>query len=63
MRLGTIKPLLKNLARDDSAQDLVEYALVAAPVGLGTVAAMSGLTNSIKNTFNGVGNILSSAST
>lgn len=47
--------------KDESGQDLIEYALVAALVGLGSVAAMSGLSNSIANTFNGVGNQLTNA--
>jgi pilus assembly protein Flp/PilA len=40
---------------------LIEYALVAALVGLGAVAAMKGLKNSVGNTFNGVGNSLTNA--
>lgn len=47
--------------KDDSGQDLIEYALVAALVGLGAVAAMSGLSNAIGNTFNGVGTSLTNA--
>jgi pilus assembly protein Flp/PilA len=49
------------LVKEDSGQDLIEYALVAALVGLGAVAAMKGLNNSIANTFNGVGNSLTNA--
>jgi len=49
------------LLKDDSGQDLIEYALVAALVGLGAVAAMNGLANSIGNTFNGVGTSLTNA--
>lgn len=56
-----MKQLLKKLATEDSGQDLIEYALVAALVGLGAVAAMKGLSNSIGKTFNGVGNSLTSA--
>jgi pilus assembly protein Flp/PilA len=46
---------------DDSGQDLIEYALVAALVGLGAVGAMKGLSNTIKGAFNGVGNSLTNA--
>jgi pilus assembly protein Flp/PilA len=46
---------------DESGQDLIEYALVAALVGLGSVASMRGLANSISTTFTGVGNALSNA--
>jgi pilus assembly protein Flp/PilA len=56
-----VKQLLKKLAFEDSGQDLIEYALVAALVGLGVIAAMKGLKNSVGNTFNGVGNSLTNA--
>ncbi len=56
-----MKNMLKNLMVDESGQDLIEYALVAALVGLGAVAAMRGLTNSIGNTFNGIGTSLTTA--
>lgn len=56
-----VKQLLKKLATEDSGQDLIEYALVAALVGLGSVAAIGSLTNSIGNTFNSVGSQLTNA--
>ena len=56
-----MKNMLKKLMTDESGQDLIEYALVAALVGLGAVAAMRGLTNSIGNTFNGIGTSLTTA--
>ena len=56
-----MKQFLIQLLVEDSGQDLIEYALVAALVGLGAVAAMKGLSNSIGKTFNGVGNSLTNA--
>jgi pilus assembly protein Flp/PilA len=56
-----MKQNLIKLVKEDSGQDLIEYALVAALVGLGAVAAMKGLNNTIGNTFNGVGNSLTNA--
>ena len=53
--------MLKTLVADDSGQDLIEYALVAALVGLGAIASMKGLANSLRNVFNGVGSALSNA--
>ncbi len=53
--------LLQRLLVEDSGQDLIEYALVAAIVGLGAAAAMKGLSNSIKNNFNSVGTSLTNA--
>jgi len=56
-----MKQLMANLMSEDSGQDLIEYALVAALVGLGAVTAMTGLKNSISNTFNGIGTQLTNA--
>jgi pilus assembly protein Flp/PilA len=53
--------LLKNLMAEESGQDLIEYALVAALVGLGSVAAMQSLAGGIVNAFTGVTNALASA--
>lgn len=59
--MKNVKQLIKNLIAEESGQDLIEYALVAALVGLGTVAAMKGLASSIANTFNGIGNALTNS--
>jgi pilus assembly protein Flp/PilA len=59
--MKNMKQLLTNLVNEESGQDLIEYALVAALVGLGAVAAMGSLKNSIGNTFNSIGNQLTSA--
>jgi pilus assembly protein Flp/PilA len=59
--MNNVKQILTNLMKEDSGQDLIEYALVAALVGLGAVASISGLSNSIGNTFNGVGTALTNA--
>jgi pilus assembly protein Flp/PilA len=56
-----LKNLLRKLVDEDSGQDLIEYALVAALVGLGAAGAMKGLSNSVKNSFNGVGTALTNA--
>ena len=53
--------MLLNLLVDDSGQDLVEYALVAAVIALGAVAAMQQLSNSLGNFFTTVGNDLTSS--
>jgi len=56
-----MKQLFAKLMNEDSGQDLIEYALVAALVGLGAVAAMRGLANSIGTNFNGIGTALQNA--
>ena len=56
-----IKNAFVAFMNDESGQDLIEYALVAGLIGLGAVAAMTGLSGKIGNAFNAVGNSLTSA--
>jgi pilus assembly protein Flp/PilA len=44
-----------NLVQDESGQDLIEYALVAALIALGSVTAMGGLSTAISTAFSSVG--------
>jgi len=44
--------ILNHLLRDESGQDLIEYALVAALIGLFAITAMKGVANGISNAFN-----------
>ncbi len=55
-RTNVAKQMMKNLLNDESGQDLIEYALVAAVIALGALAAMKGLANAIGTGFNNVGN-------
>ena len=55
------RPSLSQLLHNESGQDLIEYALVAALIGLAAVAAMHGLSTRIASSFNSVGNNLTSA--
>ena len=50
--------VLVALARNESGQDLIEYALVAGLLGVGAVAVMSGFSGTIGNIFGSVGNSL-----
>jgi pilus assembly protein Flp/PilA len=59
--MKSFKQLLNNLMTDESGQDLIEYALIAALIGLGTVASLNGLSTSIGGFFNTVGNNLTSS--
>jgi pilus assembly protein Flp/PilA len=59
--MKNMKQLFAALIAEESGQDLIEYALVAALVGLGAVAAMQGLKNSVSNTFSNVSNQLNTA--
>lgn len=51
-----IRCILKNLLIEDSGQDLIEYALVAAFLALSGVAAMAPIAGKISNEFNSIGN-------
>lgn len=53
-----MKKLLTNLLNDESGQDLIEYALIAALIALGAIAAMSGLATKISTEFNTIGGTL-----
>jgi pilus assembly protein Flp/PilA len=53
--------LLKNLHKDESGQDLIEYALVAALIAFAAVTAMQGLAQSINSAFSVIGSKLTSA--
>jgi pilus assembly protein Flp/PilA len=56
-----MKSLFSKLYTEDSGQDLIEYALVAALVGLAAGGAMKGLSTKVQNTFNGIGTSLANA--
>jgi len=60
-RTMTFKQLVSRLIRDESGQDLIEYALVAAIIALGATAAMTTLAGSITSAFTKIGTSLSSA--
>jgi len=55
------KQNIKNLLADESGQDLIEYALVAALVGLGAVASMRTLATTMSTAFESIGTSLTSA--
>ena len=52
--MQNLKHLMNNLISDESGQDLIEYALVAALVGLGAVASMKSIASSINSAFNSI---------
>lgn len=49
---------VRSLLADESGQDLIEYALIAALIAVSAVAAMGSLSNKISNEFDKVGNSL-----
>ena len=53
--------MLRSLHNDESGQDLIEYALVAALVGFAAVAGMNTLATKINEAFSTIGSKLTSA--
>ncbi len=56
-----LKQLFVRLVKEDSGQDLIEYALVTALIALGAVTGMKTLANNIGAAFNSVGSNLTSS--
>jgi pilus assembly protein Flp/PilA len=50
-----LKQIVANVIQDESGQDLIEYALVAALVGLGAVASLKTLATAISTAFTTIG--------
>ena len=51
--------MLKNLHKEESGQDLIEYALIAALIAVAAIAGMNALATKINTEFSKVGNQLS----
>lgn len=59
--MNRVTSILSNFLRDESGQDLIEYALVAAIIALGATAAMTTLATTISTAFTTVGTKLTNA--
>lgn len=59
--MTSFNALLTRLIQEDSGQDLIEYALVAALIGLGAIISMKALGTVISTAFSDVGAQLTSA--
>jgi pilus assembly protein Flp/PilA len=57
-----ISQLAKHLIADESGQDLIEYALITALVGLAAVAILRTVATSIVNLFTRISSTLDSVS-
>ena len=47
-----------NLLKDESGQDLIEYALVAGVIGLGAIALLPGIGTKVTTLFSNLSNAL-----
>jgi pilus assembly protein Flp/PilA len=59
--MKNIKQILSNLLKEESGQDLIEYALVAALIALGATAAIGSIGTTINSTFTSIGTKLTAA--
>lgn len=59
--MNELRTLITSLHENESGQDLIEYALIAALIALAAVVGMSTLANNINNAFSSVGSRLSNA--
>ena len=59
--MKNLKNVFAALLKDESGQDLIEYALVAGLIGLGAIVAMTSLSTKIGSAFTSVGNQLTTA--
>ena len=53
--------LMTGLLNDESGQDLIEYALIAALIALATIAATGLLATRLRSVFTAIGTKLSTA--
>jgi len=51
----------KNLWRDESGQDLLEYCLIACCLALGSVATLKGVATNVGSLFTSIGTTLTTA--
>ena len=59
--MNNLRQVITKLTRDESGQDLIEYALVALLIALGATAAMSTLATNITAAFTAVSTKLNTA--
>jgi pilus assembly protein Flp/PilA len=57
----SLGPHLTKLLNDESGQDLIEYALIAAIISLGAAATMKTLAETISTALSGIGSRLTTA--
>jgi pilus assembly protein Flp/PilA len=59
--MSNLKQIMNNLINDESGQDLIEYALVAALVALGAIVGMKSLASGINSAFSSISTSMTTA--
>jgi pilus assembly protein Flp/PilA len=57
--IDRLRKVLASLHREESGQDLIEYALLAALIALAATVGMSAVASDINNAFTKIGSKLS----
>ena len=57
-----MKKLFTLFVRDTAGQDLIEYALLAATIGLGALVGMRAVRDALNTEFDTIGSSITSAS-
>ena len=60
-RRGLFMKFFRKLIGDNKGATAIEYGLIAALIAVAAIAAMQGLGNNLKNTFNNVSSNLKTA--
>ena len=58
-----MRKILWSFDRDESGQDMIEYAMLAALIGLAAVAGMQFLASGIVKAYSALGSVVSSTAT
>jgi pilus assembly protein Flp/PilA len=58
MSISKIREVLATLHREDSGQDLIEYALIAALIALAATVGMGSVATAINEAFSSIGDKL-----
>jgi pilus assembly protein Flp/PilA len=62
IRRFQMKKLLTSFVRDTDGQDLIEYALLAATIGLGALVGMRAVRDALNSEFSSIGTSITGAS-
>lgn len=57
-----MKKLLRSFVLDTGGQDLIEYALLAATIGLGALVGMRAVRDALNSEFSSIGSTITTAS-
>jgi pilus assembly protein Flp/PilA len=57
-----MKKLLRSFVLDTKGQDLIEYALLAATIGLGALVGMRAVRDALNSEFSSIGSTITTAS-